>query len=173
MKIIDDENGFTLIEVLVAMVILSIGILSMYSMQITSIRGNSTASQITIAATAGANQIENIFAMDYDQLVDLDGDGTDEDGDDDGIDDDGANFGLQDTQCCSDGNDPDGNAVAGCTAKADGCAAGPTGYAIYWNVAVDEPMPAAKRVVVTVARTDRGVRKNVEFEYMKAQVVQR
>ncbi len=157
MKIRNNENGFTLIEALVAMVILTIGIMSLYSMQITSIQGNSTASQITTAATAGANQVENIFAMDYDLLLDTDTDGLP---------------GLQDSQCCFDGNDPDHNEVAGCAAKADGCAPGPDGYAIYWNVAVDEPMPATKRVVVTVARTDRGVRKNVVYEYMKAQVVQ-
>lgn len=148
MKIRKNENGFTLIEALVAMVILTIGIMSMYSMQITSIQGNSTASQITTAATAGANQVESIFAMDYSLLVDTDGDGL---------------AGLQDSQCCP---------PTVCTAMADGCAPGPDGYAIYWNVAVDEPMPATKRVVVTVARTDRGVRKNVVYEYMKAQIVQ-
>ncbi len=157
MKNRNNENGFTLIEALVAMVILTIGIMSLYTMQITSIQGNSTASQITTAATAGANQVENIFAMDYDLLLDTDADGLP---------------GLQDAQCCTNGNDPAGIPVAGCTAKADGCAPGPDGYAIYWNVAVDEPMPATKRVVVTVARTDRGVRKNVVYEYMKAQVVQ-
>lgn len=172
MKIRNNEKGFTLIEALVAMVILTIGIMTMYTMQISSIQGNSTASQITTAATSGANQIENIFAMDYTLLVDTDADGTNQDGNDDGIDDNVGNFGLQDAQCCPNGNDPAGIPIAGCTAKADGCAPGPDGYAIYWNVAVDEPMPATKRVVVTVARTDRGVRKNVEYEYMKAQIVQ-
>jgi prepilin-type N-terminal cleavage/methylation domain-containing protein len=157
MKIRKNENGFTLIEALVAMVILTIGIMTMYTMQISSIQGNSTASQITTAATAGADQIENIFAMDYDLLIDLTADGT---------------GGLQDAQCCFNGNDPAGIAVTGCTARADGCAPGPEGYAIYWNVAVDEPMPATKRVVVSVARTDSGVRKNVVYEYMKAQIVQ-
>jgi len=158
MKIKNNEKGFTLVEALVGMVVLTIGILSLYTMQISAIQGNSTASQVTIAATAGANQIENIFAMDYDLLTDADGDG---------------NGGLQDRQCCSDGNDPAGNVVAGCAAKADGCTPGPDGYAIYWNVAVDQPMPLTKRVVVNVVRSDRGVRKNVEFEYIKAQIVQR
>ena len=157
MKIRNNENGFTLIEALVAMVILTIGILTMYTMQISSIQGNSTASQITTAATAGADQIENIFAMNYDLLTDPDNDGIP---------------GLQDAQCCPNGNDPAGIAVTGCIARADGCAPGPEGYAIYWNVAVNQPMPATKRVVVTVARTDRGVRKNVVYEYMKAQIVQ-
>ena len=168
-----EQAGFTLIETLVAIGVLTIGILTLYTMQISAIHGNSTAGQITRAATAGANQIEAIFAMDYADLLDVDNDGTGQDANNDGADDNTGNFGLQDAQCCQNGNDPAGNAVAGCTGKADGCALGFDGYAVYWNVAVDEPMPATKRVSVSVVRMDRGTRKAIEFPYIKAQVVQR
>ena len=168
-----EQAGFTLIETLVAIGVLTIGILTLYTMQISAIHGNSTAGQITRAATAGANQIEAIFAMDYADLLDVDNDGTGQDANNDGVDDDGGNFGLQDAQCCQDGNDPAGNAVAGCAQRADGCALGFDGYAVYWNVAVDEPMPATKRVSVNVVRMDRGTRKAIEFPYIKAEVVQR
>ena len=170
---LSEQTGFTLIETLVAIMVLTIGILALYTMQLSAIQGNSTAGQITRAATAGANQVEAIFAMDYDDLVDVDGDGTGQDANRDGIDDDGGNFGLQDAQCCQDGNDPAGNPVAGCTQRADGCALGFDGYAVYWNVAVDQPMPATKRVAVNVVRMDRGTRKAIEFPYIKAEVVQR
>jgi prepilin-type N-terminal cleavage/methylation domain-containing protein len=173
MHTLSEQTGFTLIETLVAIMVLTIGILALYTMQLSAIHGNSTAGQITRAATAGANQVEAIFAMDYDDLVDVDGDGTGQDANRDGIDDDGGNFGLQDAQCCQDGNDPAGNPVTGCTQRADGCALGFDGYAVYWNVAVDQPMPATKRVAVNVVRMDRGTLKNVEFNYIKAEVVQR
>ena len=176
MKTLSEQTGFTLIEAMVAMAVLSMGILALYTMQVSAIYGNSTASQITRAATDGTNNLENIFVMDYDDdIQDLDGDGTNQDiSPNDGVDDDGGNFGLQDTQCCPDGNDPFGNPVAGCVAPAtaDGCAQGQDGYAVYWNVAVDEPISDTKRVVVSVVRTDRGVSKNVEFEYIVALVVQ-
>jgi type IV pilus modification protein PilV len=143
-----EQSGFTLIEAMVAMLILTIGILSLYTMQVSAIQGNSTASQITLAATSGANQLEDIFAMDYDALVDTDGDSA---------------GGLYDTN----------NPLNLANGNADGNATTPDGYTIYWNVATDLPMPFTKRVVVSVVRSDRGTLKNVQFEYIKAQVVQR
>ena len=173
MNTLSEQAGFTLIETLVAIGVLTIGILTLYTMQISAIHGNSTAGQITRAATAGANQIEAIFAMNYDALLDVDGDGTGQDANNDGADDNTGNFGLQDAECCQGGNDPAGNPVAGCARMADGCALGFDGNAVYWNVAVDEPMPATKRVSVSVVRMDRGTRKAIEFPYIKAEVVQR
>lgn len=64
MKNKSNQEGFTLIEVLTAMVVLTIGILSMYAMQITAIRGNSNANQITTASNLALSQIEEILAWD-------------------------------------------------------------------------------------------------------------
>lgn len=66
---LNTESGFTLIEALVAMVILSIGIFSLYSMQLTSIHGNTKASRITTAATWNMDQVEQIVGMDYSDAI--------------------------------------------------------------------------------------------------------
>ena len=61
----DNERGFTLIEVMVALVIFAVGLLAVATMQISSIGGNSTASQITDASTLAANQVEILMGLPY------------------------------------------------------------------------------------------------------------
>lgn len=58
--------GFSLIEVLVAMAIFAIGILAVYSMQIHSIRGNSSARGITENITLASAKVEELLAQAYD-----------------------------------------------------------------------------------------------------------
>jgi prepilin-type N-terminal cleavage/methylation domain-containing protein len=70
-----NQTGFTLIEAVIAMAVLSFGILAFYTMQLTAIRGNASASNITIAATWGMEQIEQLIDTPYDDLEDSDGDG--------------------------------------------------------------------------------------------------
>lgn len=65
-----DARGFTLVEVLVAMVVLSIGIIALTSMQSTGIKGNATANILTTGGTWAADTVEQVFAMDYDTLAD-------------------------------------------------------------------------------------------------------
>lgn len=60
-----DNNGFTLIEILIAMVVLSIGILGLYSMQVTAIRGNKSANDLTEASRAASEVIEHIMHLDF------------------------------------------------------------------------------------------------------------
>jgi prepilin-type N-terminal cleavage/methylation domain-containing protein len=61
-------SGFSLIEVLVAMTIFSIGILAVYSMQIHSIRGNSSARGITENITLASAKVEELMALPYDHV---------------------------------------------------------------------------------------------------------
>lgn len=63
------SGGFTLIEVLVAMVILSIGVLALTSMQTAGMKGNSTANVLTVGGTWVASTIEEIFGTEYDDLA--------------------------------------------------------------------------------------------------------
>jgi len=171
MKTLQTENGFTLIEALVAMVVLSIGIFSLYSMQLSGIRGNSKANTLTTAATWNADQVEQMIGVQYSDatvMKDTDGDGTNHDHDLNGIDERGDNFGLNDVQCCPNGKDPVGNVVTGCTKKADGCA-NQSGYSILWNVAVGEPMPNLKTVRVHVLDRANRLTKPVTFTYIKSQ----
>ena len=62
----NQKNGFTLVEVLIAITILAFGMLAVASMQIWGIRGNSTAIWHTEAATTMASEIERLMALPYD-----------------------------------------------------------------------------------------------------------
>lgn len=57
-KITDNNHGFTLIEAVISLGVLSIGILALFAMQTLSIRGNANASRITTLATWGSDEIE-------------------------------------------------------------------------------------------------------------------
>jgi len=59
-------DGFSLLEVLVAMAIFAIGILAVYSMQVNSIRGNSVARGVTENITLASGKVEELLAEAYD-----------------------------------------------------------------------------------------------------------
>ena len=65
------QRGFTLIEVLVAMAIFSIGILAVGTLQITSTNSNASARFQTEEYTWVVDQIERLTALDYGE-TDLD-----------------------------------------------------------------------------------------------------
>jgi len=60
-----NNNGFTIIEVLIAITILAIGILALAKMQITSVHGNGSARKYTEASTFGVSRIESIMSATY------------------------------------------------------------------------------------------------------------
>lgn len=60
------EAGFSLIELMIALMILAVGILGIWSMQGTAIRGNAQAKWITEGAALAADQVEKLMRMDYD-----------------------------------------------------------------------------------------------------------
>jgi type IV pilus modification protein PilV len=67
-KTMDTKNnsgGFTLIEVMIALVIFSFGILGLYAMQISSVNGNSAARKRTEAVSWAANQMEILLETPY------------------------------------------------------------------------------------------------------------
>jgi len=66
-----NRQGFTLIEVLMAMAIFSIGILAVGAMQLSSTNSNTGARIQTEAYTWAVDQIERLAALDYDD-ADLD-----------------------------------------------------------------------------------------------------
>jgi prepilin-type N-terminal cleavage/methylation domain-containing protein len=143
-QLLTGHEGFTLIEALVAMFILVVGILAMYTLHVTSIKGNATANQITTASEWGSGRIEQIFGMDY-------GDAALEDRPpSDGL------AGLDKTD-----------------ATADHTATSPDGfYTLYWNIADDEPLPNLKTIRVIIHRNDRGQTKSVVMNYIKSRFVQ-
>ena len=158
MKTLQSENGFTLIEVLIAMVVLTIGILSLYAMQMSAIRGNSHANRLTEASTWNADQVEKIIGLHYSDanLKDINGDGTNKDLDRDGIDNYGNNFGLDNATVAT----ADGNIFT-----SDGK------YTIFWNVAKDVPMPNLKTVRVIVKDNSKILSTPVVFTYIKDDII--
>jgi prepilin-type N-terminal cleavage/methylation domain-containing protein len=63
------NQGFTLIEVMIAMAIFVIGFLAVGSMQVSAIRGNGGAREATEAATRATDQLETLIALPYDRIV--------------------------------------------------------------------------------------------------------
>lgn len=57
--------GYTLIEILIALTIFSIGILAVASMQIAAIKGNASANWVTEGAAWAADRIESLMAQPY------------------------------------------------------------------------------------------------------------
>lgn len=64
-----NEKGFTLIEVLVAIVILSIGLLGMASLTIGIINGNKLSNDLTTATTLAQDEMEDIRRLGYSNAV--------------------------------------------------------------------------------------------------------
>jgi prepilin-type N-terminal cleavage/methylation domain-containing protein len=80
------EGGFTLLEVIVAIAILTFGILAVASMQAASIRGNAFSNSATEGLTWAGDEVERLVALPWDDplLQDTDGDGAPGLGDIDG-----------------------------------------------------------------------------------------
>lgn len=146
--ILAGSEGFTLIEALVAMFILVVAILAMYTMHVTSIRHNAGANSLTVASSWASDRIEQLLLRKYDhaEMMETNTDGVT------GLDKVGAAADWQDTS-------PDGR------------------YTISWNVADSLiPNPAkpkestVKTIRVIVQHTTFGLGKQVAFTYYKQRV---
>ncbi len=60
-----NQKGFTLIEVLIALVILAVGLLGVTAMQITAIRGNHFSDNLTRATVLAQNKLEELKHLPY------------------------------------------------------------------------------------------------------------
>ena len=159
MKRVKKETGYTLVEVLVALGILSFGLLAVATMQVTAIKTNARARGLSQGVTLAQATAEELINLPYSDLVNLDadGDGTNQDADFDGNDDDGGNFGLNDTV------DGGGNVIA------DDSQLNVNGrYNIYWNVAVNEPAANSTRIRVIVTWTERKKVKRISLDFVRA-----
>jgi type IV pilus assembly protein PilV len=133
------EKGFTLLEVIVAISILTIGILAVASMQIGAIRGNAFAGGVTEGAVWAGDGIEKLMRLSWNDplLQDTDGDGAN--GlDDTGFDNDPATPGDSDQPLVVEGK-----------------------YTIHCNVADNVVINNTKTVHVIVTWMDHGAQKQI------------
>ncbi len=68
------EGGFTLIEVIIAISILTVGLLAVASMQTAAIQGNFFAYRTTQAATLAQDRLEYLLSLPYDDTLLQEGD---------------------------------------------------------------------------------------------------
>lgn len=64
-KKLQKDQGFTLIEVLIAITIFAVGLLAVATMQISAINVNSTAGKITTRMTWAQDKLEELMALPY------------------------------------------------------------------------------------------------------------
>jgi type IV pilus assembly protein PilV len=62
---IKSEEGFTLIETMIALVVLSIGLVALAGLQISAIRGNNLSKRMTTAVSIANARVEQIKNMPY------------------------------------------------------------------------------------------------------------
>lgn len=131
------DAGFSLLEILVAMTILTIGMLAVAQMQITAIQGIDLSGNASAATNLAQQQLEAILNMDYenDELDDTNEENNPGSGGD------LASSAVTDHQATVDETG---------TVDANGY------YTLTWNVADDEPIQDTKSVAVIVEWTTRG-----------------
>ena len=142
------ERGFSIIEVMIAISILSIGILALASMQVAAMRGNSFAGSVTEGSTWALDQIEKLMNLPWDDtsLQDADLDGAA------GL----GNIGFDNdtgTQADADFRITRGR------------------YSIHWNVANNVVTANTRTVNVIVTWSDHGVQKSVSIQRVVARII--
>ncbi len=133
----DDQGGFTLIEVLIAMAIFAVGILGVAAMQLTSVKGNTSAGNVTANTFVGEDRVETIMSVSYNNMATL-------------------SAGTHAPAQGADGvdNDSDGQTDE----------AGETGpITVSYTVADDTPVLKTKTVIYTVTRSHAFGRKTTTF----------
>ena len=136
-----NNAGFSLIEVLIALMIFSIGILGISLMQLQAIWGNSVANHLTEAAVFGSDQIEQMLSWDYDDnRLKSDNDYA---------------YTLSDntTNITADGDQADSDNF---------CHA-------YWQITDNTPVTGSKTIDVTVYWNQKGALKIFSLSAVKAQ----
>lgn len=138
-----DNAGFSLIEVMIGVLIFSIGVLAIFGMQLSGIRGNSTARHYTETATIGVDKIEELIALPYtdDSLKDEDNDGV---------------AGLFDVGESADSGPEDDPAGR---------------YTIFWNVADDDLVEHSKTVSVIILWSGTGMQRSVSMQRVIPEII--
>ena len=138
-KRVSSEKGFTLLEILFATCILSVGLLAVASLQAAAIRGNYFADGVSNGSTWATDKMEKLIAAAYQDYEDSDLLDTDGDGD----------SGLEDTSAATaDYQETQGN------------------YTIYWNISDNAVLNNTKTLCVIVTWDDHGLVKRVSMQHV-------
>jgi type II secretory pathway pseudopilin PulG len=144
-KKVRGEGGFTLLEALISIVILSVGLLGIAGLQGNAIRTNATSQEVTAATNWAGVRIDQLIHADYSQLVDQQRD------------DDQSPYyrdqGLTAVGANADGSDTYGDR-----------------YNLFFNVAEDYPYFGTKTVNVIIRWVERGKQKQSEFRFIKSNI---
>jgi type IV pilus assembly protein PilV len=137
-----NQQGFTLIEILIAITIFSIGILAVATMQVSSIKGNSSANGLSEAVTLAQDKMEELMSLDYgdNDLLDVDLNGA---------------AGLAET-VNADGSNPG----QGTNAR----------YNVFWNIADNTPFSQTKTISVITTWTEEGRQRQVTLNCVKQEM---
>ena len=65
----DDPAGFTLVEAMIALAILAFGLLAIAAMQLSGIRGNAFAADLSEATAVTQQEVETLLAIPYTALA--------------------------------------------------------------------------------------------------------
>ena len=60
-----DEQGFTLLEVVIAVAIFGIGIIALITLQISATTGNASARRVTNISTVAVDHMERLISLPY------------------------------------------------------------------------------------------------------------
>lgn len=140
------RQGFTLIEVMITLLVLSIGILAAGTMQVSALRGNSHAKQLSLAVVWGGDRLETLMAKSYDDAEIKEKKSTAT-----------VVAGLDYTDVATQTADykdviDDGNGAT---------------FTIFWNIADDYPVLGCKTIRVLVRRNDRGTSRTTSMDFIK------
>jgi prepilin-type N-terminal cleavage/methylation domain-containing protein len=138
----NNNKGFTVVELMVAVVITVIAFAGLATMEIACINGNSIASNVTTGITLAQDKMEDLMSLDIND-PDLDDNNISNNGD--------LRKGVEDsTETGESSNSDDGHREENIDAKGN-----PGGmYTRFWNVAEDTPIDGQKTLVVIVTWRD-------------------
>ncbi|GAB4333781.1 MAG: hypothetical protein Kow0089_02630 [Desulfobulbaceae bacterium] len=144
---LSDSKGFTLIEVIIALAVLTIGVLAVNAMQTASVKGNASSQRITQATTWGTDFVEHLAALPYSAGTngkDDDGDGLTDEADEDVFDAAQSPYALAAFANNGLDDDNDGNVDEADEGNPE------DGYAIRWTVQDNTPINNARLITVFV-----------------------
>jgi type IV pilus assembly protein PilV len=141
----NQQQGFTLIEVMIAITLLAVGILAAASMQITALGGNHLAIRTTTASTLAGATIEELMSLEFEH------------------DDLAATATIAELTAAQ--TDPAALELLLDTAHQP--VEQPANFQIFWSVVDDYPLIDCKTIRVLVRRQDRGVLRDLALDFIK------